>query len=54
MNINLLRLVKKLFELFHSFVEDIREEKVVQIISDKGRKYVLTDMILGDKRLYLY
>lgn len=46
--------MKKLFELFHYFVEDIREEKVVQIITDKGSNYVLTDMTLGDKRLYLY
>lgn len=45
---------EKLFELLDALVEEIGEEKVVQVIIDNGSNYVLAGKMLEEKRPHLY
>ena len=45
---------EKIFKLLDSIVEQIREEKVVQVIIDNGSNNVLEGKLLERKRSHLY
>lgn len=45
---------EKLFEFLDSLLEEIEEEKIVQVITDNGSNNVLAGKILEEKRPYLY
>nr|KYP48765.1 hypothetical protein KK1_029567 [Cajanus cajan] len=45
---------EKIFELLDSIVEEIGEEKVVQVITDNGSNYVLAGRLLEEKRKKIY
>ncbi|WOL07425.1 hypothetical protein Cni_G16166 [Canna indica] len=45
---------EKLFEFLDSLVEEIGEDKVVQVITDNGSNYVLAGKMLEEKRPHLY
>jgi len=45
---------EKLFEMLDSLVEEIREENVVQVITDNGSNYVLAGKLLQEKISHLY
>nr|KYP41688.1 hypothetical protein KK1_036937 [Cajanus cajan] len=51
---NFVKTEEKLFELLDSIVEDIREEKVVQVITDNRSNYVLAGKMLEAKWLIFY
>ena len=51
---NFVKICEKLFELLDSIVEEIGEEKVVQVIIDNGKNYVLVGKLLEEKRLKIY
>lgn len=42
---------EKLFELLDSLIEEIGEEKVVQVITDNGTNYVLVSKMLDSWRI---
>ena len=45
---------ENIFELLDSIVEEIEEEKVVQVITYNGSNYVLAGKLLEQKRSHLY
>ncbi|XP_010527565.1 PREDICTED: uncharacterized protein LOC104804899 [Tarenaya hassleriana] len=45
---------QKLFEMLDSLVEEIGEDKVVQVITDNGSNYVLAGKMLEEKRSHLF
>jgi hypothetical protein len=45
---------EKIFEMLDAVVDEIGEEKVVQVITDNGSNYVLAGKLLQDKRPHLY
>ncbi|XP_027350930.1 uncharacterized protein LOC113861986 isoform X1 [Abrus precatorius] len=45
---------EKLFELLDSFVEEIGEKNVVQVVTDNGSNYVLAGKLLQAKRPHLF
>ena len=51
---NFLKTREKLFEILDFLVEEIREENVVQVITDNGSNYVLAGKLLEEKRPHLY
>nr|KYP53976.1 hypothetical protein KK1_000140 [Cajanus cajan] len=51
---NFVKIEEKLFELLDSIVEDIGEEKVVQVITDNGSNYVLAGKMLEAKRKKIF
>nr|KYP44384.1 hypothetical protein KK1_034110 [Cajanus cajan] len=51
---NFVKTGEKLFELLDSIVEDIGEEKVVQVITDNGSNYVLAGKMLEAKRKKIF
>jgi len=50
---NFVKTREKLFEMLDSFVEEIGEENVVQVITDNRSNYVLADKLLEEKNLSL-
>jgi phosphotransferase system IIA component len=44
----------KIFELLDNVVEEIGEDKVVQVITDNGSNYVYASKRLEEKRHHLY
>ena len=51
---NFVKTGEKLFELLDSIVEEIGEEKIVQVITDNGSNYVLAGKLLEEKRPKIY
>ncbi|XP_020236303.1 uncharacterized protein LOC109815898 [Cajanus cajan] len=51
---NFVKTGEKLFELLDSIVEDIGEEKVVQVITNNGSNYVLAGKMLEAKRKKIF
>ncbi|XP_027357050.1 uncharacterized protein LOC113866362 [Abrus precatorius] len=51
---NFVKTGEKLFEMLDALVEEIGEDKVVQVITDNGSNYVLAGKMLEAKRPHLY
>jgi hypothetical protein len=46
--------VNKLYELVNSFVEEIGERNVVQLITNNGSNYVMAGKLLSDTRSHMF
>ena len=45
---------EKIFELLDAVVEEIREENIIQVVTDNGSNYVLAGKLLEEKRPKIY